>query len=85
MESPLFYPNEPIICIDSKGEFDTDEPLDLIQGKKYTVNDPSGRGITLIGHGGNRYDQNRFIPEQTDGELEDQIRESLNEHLRIKI
>ncbi len=45
------------------------------------------RTICLCSHieNGIWHNQYRFIPLQTDGELEDQIRESLNEHLRVKI
>lgn len=83
MEERLFRFSERVVCIDSSGEFNNNKPLDLIEGKAYTVNSPYGEGVTLIGHGSNRYAQSRFIPQWVDFDLDDEIRDALNRGLLI--
>lgn len=84
----IFEIGEKIVCIDSKGEFDDDSQLDLIEGKTYVVaryyQRESVFGIMLVGCKG-AYDQNRFVKPETDAQLEKEISNALNENLKIKI
>lgn len=76
----LFNINQRVVCVDSSGEFDDNSPLDLIEGKTYTVARYYQRdivfGVMMVGCKG-AYDQNRFVPIQVDHQLEEQIHEAM--------
>lgn len=84
MEQPLFYKGQKIVCVDSSGRSWKGTDTGIIEGKTYVVSNnwklhfaTSTYGIMVVGIDDCIFRQTRFVPLDTNHQLEEEIFESL--------
>lgn len=89
MEEPMFYQGQAVRCVDAADHgFSYPNARRVIEGKRYYIKDPICEGITikgdgvrrvvtLEGFGDQKFWQMRFIAEEDDQNIEEEIHQAL--------
>lgn len=81
----MFTSGQRVVCVDSKGTFNTGRKMPLQEGRKYTIADPNYKtpfltlhvAVTLIEVPGFVLSQLRFVPEDFDQYADNEFHQAL--------